>query len=89
MITDESLGLIVEGDAVVCFNYRADRVRQITRVLTRRSDLIMNSGGRASFQKSAELDAEIPLASVPSDPHYVTMTQHDPKFALPMVIFRA
>jgi len=78
------LGLITEGDAVICFNYRADRVRQITRVLTRRSGLTAN-GGR-ELPKAAELDAELPLASVPADLHYVMMTQYDPKFALPMVI---
>src|SRR6202012_4574758 len=36
--------------------------------------------------KAAELELEIPFASVPSELHYVTMTQYDPKFALPMVI---
>jgi len=78
------LGLIEENDSVICFNYRADRVRQITRVLTRRSGLTAN-GGR-DLPKAAELDAEIPLATVPADLHYVMMTQYDPKFALPMVI---
>ena len=78
------LGLIQEGDSVICFNYRADRVRQITRVLTRRSGL--NAAGGMDLPKAAELDAEIPLESTPKDLHYVTMTQYDPKFALPMVI---
>jgi 2,3-bisphosphoglycerate-independent phosphoglycerate mutase len=78
------VGPIAEGDAVVCFNYRADRVRQITRVLARRSGLT-SDGGR-SLPKAAELEAEIPAASMPSDLHFVTMTQYDPKFALPMVV---
>ena len=78
------LGLISEQDSVICFNYRADRVRQITRVLTRRSGLTAN-GGR-DLPKAAELDSEIPLSTVPTDLLYVMMTQYDPKFALPMVI---
>jgi 2,3-bisphosphoglycerate-independent phosphoglycerate mutase len=81
---DKPLGLIAEGDAVICFNYRADRVRQITRVLARRSGLTAN-GGR-ELPKATELDDEIPLTNVPADLHYVIMTQYDPKFALPMVI---
>jgi 2,3-bisphosphoglycerate-independent phosphoglycerate mutase len=81
---DAPLGLIAEQDSVICFNYRADRVRQITRVLTRRSGLTANAG--RDLPKAAELDSEIPLASVPADILYVMMTQYDPKFALPMVI---
>jgi 2,3-bisphosphoglycerate-independent phosphoglycerate mutase len=77
------VGLIADGDAVVCFNYRADRVRQITRVLARRSGITPDGG--MGLPKAAELDAEIPLEGVPRDLHFVTMTQYDPKFALPMV----
>jgi len=78
------IGLIADGDAVLCFNYRADRVRQITRVLTRNSGLTPDAG--INLPKAAELNDEIPLHTVPSDLHYVTMTQYDPKFTLPMVI---
>jgi len=78
------VGLIEDGDAVVCFNYRADRVRQVTRMLTRRSGL--NAAMGMDLPKAAELEAEIPMASTPQGLHYVTMTQYDPKFALPMVI---
>jgi 2,3-bisphosphoglycerate-independent phosphoglycerate mutase len=81
---NNALGLIAEGDSVICFNYRADRVRQITRVLTRRSGLTAN-GGR-DLPKAAELDAEIPLTTVPEALHYVMMTQYDSKFTLSMVI---
>ena len=35
----DPVGRIADNDAVICFNYRADRVRQITRVLTRNSGL--------------------------------------------------
>jgi 2,3-bisphosphoglycerate-independent phosphoglycerate mutase len=78
------IGLINNGDAVICFNYRADRVRQITRVLTRNSGLTADGG--INLPKAEGLNAEIPLAAVPQNLHYVTMTQYDPKFALPMVI---
>jgi 2,3-bisphosphoglycerate-independent phosphoglycerate mutase len=80
----QPIGPIAEGDAVICFNYRADRVRQITRVLTRNSGLTADGG--MSLPKAAELNAEIPLATVPHNLHYVMMTQYDPKFTLPMVI---
>jgi 2,3-bisphosphoglycerate-independent phosphoglycerate mutase len=81
---DEPVGLIQDNDAVICFNYRADRVRQVTRVLARNSGLAADGG--ASLPKAAELDEAIPRAQVPSGLLYVTMTQYDPKFALPMVI---
>lgn len=80
----EPIGRIADHDAVICFNYRADRVRQITRVLARNSGITADRG--MSLPKAAELDAEIPLESVPRDLHYLTMTQYDPKFTLPMVI---
>jgi len=31
------LGLLAEGDAVICFNFRTDRCREITQVLTQRA----------------------------------------------------
>jgi 2,3-bisphosphoglycerate-independent phosphoglycerate mutase len=78
------VGLIKDHDAVLCFNYRADRVRQVTRVLARRSGLAADGG--ASLPKAAELDEAIPRHEVPSGLHFVTMTQYDPKFALAVVI---
>ncbi len=80
----QPVGLIRDGDAVINFNYRADRARQITRVLARRSGLTATGG--LELPKAAELDAEIPLESVPQDLHYVTMTQYDTTYTLPMVI---
>ncbi len=78
------VGLIRDNDAVLCFNYRADRVRQITRVLARNSGLAADGG--KSLPKAEELDAEIPRHQVPAGLLYTTMTQYDPKYALPMVI---
>jgi 2,3-bisphosphoglycerate-independent phosphoglycerate mutase len=82
------VGLIKDHDVVVNFNYRADRVRQITRVLTRRSGLTADPVGSQghALPKAAELDAEIPLNTIPADIYYVCMTQYDKNFKLPIVI---
>ena len=84
----EPIGLIRDHDVIINFNYRADRVRQITRVLTRRSGLTADPVGSQGLQlpKAAELDVEIPLHAVPTDLHYVCMTQYDKNFKLPIVI---
>src|SRR3982074_910249 len=44
------IGLIKDEDIVINFNYRADRVRQITRVLTRRSGLTSDPEGSQGHQ---------------------------------------
>ena len=75
---------IREEDSCICFNYRADRVRQITRALTRNSDL--NDKGGSDLPGAADLDATIPRDRVPKDLHYVCMTQYDKNFSLPVVI---
>jgi 2,3-bisphosphoglycerate-independent phosphoglycerate mutase len=80
----EPIAKIGDGDAVICFNYRADRVRQITRVLTRRSGLTADGG--IALPKAAELDQEIPVESVPRELTYICMTQYDQKVTLPVVI---
>jgi 2,3-bisphosphoglycerate-independent phosphoglycerate mutase len=80
----EPIATIRDGDAVICFNYRADRVRQISRVLARRSGLAADGG--LSLPKAVELDETIPVESTPRDLTYICMTQYDSKFALPMVI---
>jgi 2,3-bisphosphoglycerate-independent phosphoglycerate mutase len=84
----EPVGPIRDRDVVINFNYRADRVRQITRVLTRRSGLTADPEGAQGHMlpKAVELDAEIPLNEVPADLHYVCMTQYDKNFKLPIVI---
>ncbi len=80
----EPIARIADRDAVICFNYRADRVRQITRVLARRSGLTNNGG--IDLPKAAELELEIPREDVPSDLLFVTMTQYDKQFKLPVII---
>jgi 2,3-bisphosphoglycerate-independent phosphoglycerate mutase len=81
---NKPVGLIRDHDVCICFNYRADRVRQVTRVLTRNSGLTADGG--LALPKATELDAEIPRNQVPADLHYVCMTQYDKNFKLPIVI---
>ena len=85
---DEETGLIRDEDVVINFNYRADRARQITRVLTRRSGLTADPEGSQGHQlpNAAELDAAIPLNTIPANLHYVCMTQYDKNYTLPIVI---
>ena len=82
------IGSIRDEDVIINFNYRADRVRQVTRVLTRNSGLTNDPIGSQghTLPKAIELDAEIPLHLVPKDLHYVCMTQYDKTFKLPIVI---
>jgi 2,3-bisphosphoglycerate-independent phosphoglycerate mutase len=75
---------IADEDACICFNFRADRVREITRALTRSSGLNREAG--RDLPGAEELEATIPRSSTPANLHYVCMTQYDKKFALPVVI---
>jgi 2,3-bisphosphoglycerate-independent phosphoglycerate mutase len=79
-----SPGTIRDDDACICFNYRADRVREITRALARNSAL--NSQGGSDLPGAADLDATMPRDRVPKNLHYVCMTQYDKNFNLPVVI---
>jgi 2,3-bisphosphoglycerate-independent phosphoglycerate mutase len=80
----EPLATIRDEDACICFNFRADRVRQITRALCRNSSL--NAEGGRDLQGAEDLDAAIARDRVPRNLHYVCMTQYDKKFTLPAVI---
>src|SRR6201982_964676 len=80
----QALAPIRDDDSCICFNFRADRVRQITRALTRNSRL-NHTGGR-DLPGAADLDATIPRERVPKNLHYVCMTQYDKNFSLPVVI---
>jgi 2,3-bisphosphoglycerate-independent phosphoglycerate mutase len=77
-------GLIRDEDVVINFNYRADRARQITRVLTRTSGLNQSMG--RDLPAAAELDEAIPPQTLPARIHYVCMTQYDKAYKLPIVI---
>src|SRR6202522_3407125 len=85
--TDKSgqpLATIRDDDACICFNFRADRVRQITRALARNSGL--NAKGGSDLPGAADLDATIPRDRVPKNLHYVARTTHKKNFRLPVVI---
>src|SRR6202451_275089 len=82
--TGQPLATIRDDDACICFNFRADRVRQITRALARNSGL--NAKGGSDLPGAADLDATIPRDRVPKNLHYVCMTQYDKNFSLPIVI---
>src|ERR1700682_880347 len=80
----EPLTTIRDEDSCICFNFRADRVRQITRALARNSGL--NPQGGSDLPGASDLDAAIPRDRVPKNLQYVCMTQYDKKFSLPVVI---
>ena len=80
----EPLGKIADDDSCICFNFRADRVRQITRTLCRNSGL--NAQGGSGLPGAADLDVAIPRDRVPKNLKYVCMTQYDKNFNLPVVI---
>ena len=80
----EPLTTIRDDDSCICFNFRADRVRQITRALARNSGL-NNQAGR-DLPGAEDLNATIPRDRTPKNLHYVCMTQYDKKFNLPVVI---
>ncbi len=75
---------IRDNDSCICFNFRADRVRQITRALTRNSGL--NEQGGRDLPGAEDLEATIPRDRVPKNLHYVCMTRYDKNFSLPVVI---
>jgi 2,3-bisphosphoglycerate-independent phosphoglycerate mutase len=80
----EPLATIRDDDSCICFNFRADRVRQITRALCRNSGL--NPDGGRDLQGAEDLDITIPRDRTPKNLHYVCMTQYDKKFTLPVVV---
>ncbi|HEX3472159.1 MAG TPA: 2,3-bisphosphoglycerate-independent phosphoglycerate mutase [Silvibacterium sp.] len=87
VVTDEHghpRGVIRDDDVCIMFNYRADRARQITRVLARNSGLTKNEG--LDLPGAEDLDNIIPRSDLPKNLHYVCMTQYDKLFTLPMVV---
>ena len=80
---NQPIGLIKDEDAVINFNYRADRARQVTRVLCRESGI--NAEGGRNIDQWEALDEMIPRNSIPKNLHYTCMTQYDEKFELPII----
>ncbi len=77
-------GVIRDEDVCINFNFRADRARQITRVLARESGL--NKQGGRDLDSWEALDEIIPRTEIPRDLHYVCMTQYDKRYELPLII---
>ena len=87
VVTDSAgkpVGVIRDEDVCINFNFRADRARQITRVLARESGLNKNGGRDLDAWES--LDEIIPRTQIPKGLHYVCMTQYDKLYELPLVI---
>ncbi len=80
----QPLATIRDEDACISFNFRADRVRQITRALARNSGL--NEKGGSDLPGAADLDVTISRERVPKNLHYICMTRYDKNFSLPVVI---
>jgi 2,3-bisphosphoglycerate-independent phosphoglycerate mutase len=78
------VGQIRDEDVCINFNFRADRARQITRVLARESGL--NKQGGRDLEGWESLDETIPRREIPKKLHYVCMTQYDKLYELPLVI---
>jgi 2,3-bisphosphoglycerate-independent phosphoglycerate mutase len=77
-------GIIRDEDVVINFNYRADRARQITRVLTRESGI--NQAGGRNLDAWESLDEVISRNEIPKGLYYLCMTQYDKSYSLPLVI---
>jgi len=77
-------GQIRDEDVCINFNFRADRARQITRVLARESGL--NSLGGRDLDGWEPLDQIIARNEIPKRLHYLCMTQYDKKYELPLII---
>src|SRR5262252_1863935 len=80
----EPLATMRDDDSCICFNFRADRVRQITRALARNSGINPQEG--RDLPGAEDLDNVIRRDRVPKNLHYVCMTQYDKNFTLPVVI---
>ena len=73
----EKDGTIKEGDSVICFNFRPDRARQITRAFV--DPEFSGFNRKSGYQKlhyvcMAQYDAEMPNVSVAYPPEQLTMT---------------
>ncbi len=87
VVTDAAgkpIAQIRDEDVCINFNYRADRARQITRVLARESGL--NKDGGRNLDSWESLDEIIPRSEIPKNLHYLCMTQYDKLYELPLVI---
>ncbi|MBI2683506.1 MAG: 2,3-bisphosphoglycerate-independent phosphoglycerate mutase [Acidobacteriales bacterium] len=79
----EPVATVRDEDVCINFNFRADRARQITRALARRSGLAADDG--KGLPDAEALDLSIPPSTIPKGLKYVCMTQYDKEFTLPVV----
>jgi 2,3-bisphosphoglycerate-independent phosphoglycerate mutase len=82
--TGKPTAQIRDEDVCINFNFRADRARQITRVLARESGL--NKEGGRNLDAWEALDETIPRSEIPKKLHYLCMTQYDKLYELPVII---
>jgi 2,3-bisphosphoglycerate-independent phosphoglycerate mutase len=80
----EPLARVRDEDACINFNFRADRARQITRALARKSHLSAEDG--RELPGAEDLDRIISRERVPANLHYLCMTRYDKQFTLPYVV---
>jgi len=80
----EPLARVRDEDACINLNFRADRARQITRALARKSHLSAQDG--RELPGAEDLDRIIPRERVPANLHYLCMTRYDKQFTLPYVV---
>jgi 2,3-bisphosphoglycerate-independent phosphoglycerate mutase len=80
----EALARVRDEDACINFNFRADRARQITRALARKSHLSPQDG--RELTAAEDLDRIIPRQRAPENLHYLCMTRYDKQFTLPYVV---
>jgi 2,3-bisphosphoglycerate-independent phosphoglycerate mutase len=75
---------IRDEDVCINFNFRSDRAREITRVLTRESDI--NAQGGRNLDGWESLDETILRSEIPNGLHYLCMTQYDKLYDLPLIM---
>ena len=75
---------IRDEDVCINFNFRSDRAREITRVLTRESGL--NKKGGRDLDGWEALDQAIPRSEIPKNLYYLCMTQYDKLYDLPLIM---
>src|SRR5215472_4716068 len=78
------IATIRDDDSCICFNFRADRARQITRALARESGITKQAG--RDLVDSDGLDAAIPRNRVPRNLTCICMKPYDKQFTLPVVV---
>ena len=80
----EPLATIRDEDSCINFNFRADRARQITRVLARNSGITKQDG--RDLPDAEALEKTIPASETPKKLTYICMTRYDKQFDLPFVV---